>query len=94
MIGYLLNIADMGFTYYFINRGGVEMNPIVRRLLDLHPAAFPFAKIVFAGVLFYLLDRIVKIEPQARIGLYIINAYYAAIVAYYIILFFGGAIYG
>lgn len=87
MIGYLLNIADMGFTYYFLNRGGYELNPIVRWLLDLHPAAFPFAKIVIAGLLFYLLDRIVKIEPKARIGLYIITAAYAAVVLYYIVIF-------
>ena len=91
MIGYLLNIADMGFTYYFINRGGYEINPFVRWLLGFHPAAFPFAKIVLAGLLFLLLELITKIEPKDRIGLYIVTAFYAALTVYYIILFLGGA---
>lgn len=93
MTAYILNVADLFFTYYFLNRGGYELNPVARWMLTV-PGLFPFAKIVVAGFLFWLLSYITRIEPAARIALYIITVYYAAIVAYYIILFFGGAIYG
>ena len=94
MTAYLLNLFDLACTYILLSHGGEEINPVARWLINIHPAAFPFAKIVVAGFLFWLLSYIARIEPAARIALYFITVYYAAIVAYYIILFFGGAIYG
>ena len=90
MIAYLLNLFDLACTYFFLSRGGEELNPVARWLMDWHPAAFPFTKIVVAGVLCWLLVRIAKIEPIARYALWLITGYYAAIAVYYIILFFGG----
>ena len=94
MTAYLLNLFDLACTYLFLERGGYELNPVVRWLLSIHPAAFPFVKVFVTGVLCGLLHLIGKAEPNARYALRITTVVYAAIAVYYIILIFGGAIYG
>ena len=94
MTAYLLNLFDLACTYLFLERGGYELNPVARWLLSIHPIAFPFVKVFVTGVLCWLLHLIGKVEPRTRYALRIMTGLYAAIAAYYIILFFGGAIYG
>lgn len=91
---YILNLFDLACTYLFLERGGYELNPVARWLLSIHPAAFPFAKVFVAGALCYWLHWIGRKEPAARVAIYLITGLYAAIAVYYIILIFGGAIYG
>lgn len=94
MTAYLLNLFDLACTYLFLERGGYELNPVARWLLSIHPAVYPFCKVFVAGVLCGLLHIIGKVDPRTRYALRIITGLYAAIAVYYIILIFGGAIYG
>ena len=94
MIAYLLNLFDLACTYLFLERGGYELNPVARWLIGIHPAAFPFAKVFVAGVLCSLLHIIGKVEAKTQFALRAVTGYYAAIAVYYIILIFGGAVYG
>ena len=92
MIVYVLNLLDLACTYYFLCRGGEELNPVAQWLIEVHPVAFPFAKIIVAGALCYMLEHLAKTEPATKIALWIITGWYTAIVAYYILLILGGII--
>lgn len=78
MIAYLLNLLDLALTIHAIKRGAVEANPVMRLLMELHPLAFPFVKVVVAGVLFWWLHKRAKTSAFARRALWIITAIYAA----------------
>jgi len=94
VIAYLLNLFDLACTYLVLCLGGWEVNPLVRWMLETHPALYPFCKVFLAAGLFWWLDRLAKREPATRYALWAVTGVYAAIAVYYIILIFGGAIYG
>ena len=75
---YILNLFDLVSTLLALSHGAVEMNPIAALLQELHPALFPFVKIVPAFFLCRWLERNAKDNPPARKRLYAIEAIYAA----------------
>ncbi len=90
MIAYILNIFDLFATYYILDIGGMELNPIVRGMMGVHPLLFPVCKFFLAGVLIRWLHKQAKTHKQAKSGLAIVTVYYAALAVWHIINIFGG----
>lgn len=91
MRAYILNLADLAFTLYAIQRGGVELNPLMR-----NPAVMVAWKVCGVGVLCYLLSKLASnfngsCNNVARWGLNLCTAVYAALCIYHFYYIFGGA---
>lgn len=78
---YLLNLSDLVTTLVGLACGMVEMNPLVRVILGVHPALFPLVKIAVFPLCFWL-ERKAKTYRLARYGYKIAVWYYAAVVAW------------
>ncbi|MFC0187360.1 DUF5658 family protein [Fictibacillus aquaticus] len=42
------NVADALFTHYFLQNGGVELNPLMRTIYEMHPLLFITIKFLFS----------------------------------------------
>ena len=91
---YTLNILDLLFTTYALRHGAWEANPVMRYVMTLHPLAFPFCKIVVAGVLCGWLEYQAKRNRVARVGRNICLCAYGALTLWHIYNLMGGMIYG
>ncbi|MDC1295126.1 DUF5658 family protein [Myxococcota bacterium] len=77
---FLLNVGDALFTMRWLNRGGLEANPVMDFFLDIGPGAFLAQKCLVVG--FWLLILLVhKNFRFARAGLYASLAVYAVLMA-------------
>lgn len=85
MTAYILNLLDLAFTLHVLDNGGVELNPVIRWMMEVHPALFPLPKTVLAGLLCWWLERKSQTIPAARKGLIAITAYYGAVVLWHIV---------
>ncbi len=86
---FLLNVGDAFFTMRWLNRGGLEANPVMDFFLDIGPGAFLAQKCLVVG--FWLVLLLVhKNFRFARIGLYASLAVYALLMAiHFAIVAFG-----
>ena len=78
MAAYTLNLLDLALTLYAIQRGGVELNPLMR-----NPYIMIAYKTVIVGALCLWLRM--RRERIARLGLRTITAVYAGICAWHLI---------
>ena len=85
MTAYILNLFDLIFTYYALRHGAYEYNPFMRYVMGIHPLAFPFCKIVLAGVLCWYLEYMAKRNEMARVGRYIATGVYLAVDMWHIV---------
>jgi len=77
---FLLNVGDALFTMRWLDRGGLEANPVMDFFLDIGPGAFLAQKCLVVG--FWLLILLVhKNFRFARAGLYASLAVYAVLMA-------------
>ena len=77
---FLLNVGDAFFTMRWLDRGGLEANPVMDFFLDIGPGAFLAQKCLVVG--FWLLLLLVhKNFRFARVGLYASLAAYAVLMA-------------
>ena len=77
---FLLNVGDALFTMRWLDRGGLEANPVMNFFLDIGPGAFLAQKCLVVG--FWLLILLVhKNFRFARAGLYASLAVYAVLMA-------------
>jgi hypothetical protein len=74
---YLLNLADLSFTLHALSHGAEELNPLMRSV-----PIMIFSKIIVVGALLWWLSKIE--EPIAKKGLWIVTAYFGAIVLWHI----------
>lgn len=77
MTAYLLNILDLLFTLHALRHGGVELNP----LMQCVPIMI-FCKVFLVGALCRWLGK--RREKIAKVGLWIVTAYFAMINAWHI----------
>jgi hypothetical protein len=75
LIAYLLNIIDLLLTRFFISKGFVELNPLMKWAID-HNCDW-FVKVVVAGMAFFVLYwyrdvKFTRIAGWAVFGLYAI----------------------
>ena len=77
MIAYLLNLFDLACTIHAVSNGGVELNPIARAMLSVHPLCYAAYKTIPVGVLCLWLSK--RTEKVAVYGLRLCTAVYAAI---------------
>lgn len=87
IIAYILNLFDLGMTWYFVSKYGVsiEGNPIGRWLID-HPMALIAWKFGIIALLLLLLYHFRNVQI-ANIGSWIILGVYVALAMYHIVLF-------
>ena len=83
----ILNLFDTACTIYAVNRGGVELNPFMRCLLQYPVAFIGYKHLVVGGLLWWLSQRE---ERLAVIGLRVCTAVYAALCIYHIFGLIGG----
>lgn len=91
MTAYSLNLLDLAFTLYALQRGGVELNPLMR-----NPYIMIAYKTVIVGALCLWLQHVANTDnvlPNtanvlARLGLRVITAVYAGICAWHLINIF------
>ena len=77
---FVLNVGDALFTMRWLDRGGLEANPVMDFFLDIGPGAFLAQKCLVVG--FWLLILLVhKNFRFARAGLYASLAVYAVLMA-------------
>ena len=69
---YALNILDLCFTLYAVNRGAAELNPLL-----VNPVIMAVYKTGIVGLLCWWLHR--RSEPIARYGQKLLTAAYAAV---------------
>ena len=81
MIAYLLNLLDLCFTLRALGHGGVELNPLMQSV----PVMVVY-KTVVAGALCGWLSH--KVEREAKVGLNICAAVFAAVDVWHIWNFF------
>lgn len=86
MTAYTLNLIDLIFTLHALECGAVEANPLMRLLMEIHPLALPFVKVVVAGALFWWLHRRAKTSAFARRCQRVITAVYAAFCVWNLII--------
>lgn len=86
MLPYILNLFDLVCTYYFINQGGSELNPVVRWMMATNPLLYPFCKIVLMGLMLYYVVEAAKVDIVGRVGYWIITIFYGILATYYSIL--------
>lgn len=77
MTAYLLNILDLLFTLHALSHGGVELNPLMRSV-----PIMIVSKIFVVGALCWWLGK--RQEKIAKVGLWIVTAYFAIINAWHI----------
>ena len=75
-MGYTLNLLDLAFTLHALNKGVLELNPLMQRI-----HLMIFYKVFVVGALFWWLGK--RKEKIARIGLKICTAVYAVLLAYH-----------
>ena len=80
---YILNLIDAVCTLHIVHHGGVELNPILRWLLQW-PALFVGYKILFVGALCWWLS--IQRDRVSRAGLTLCTAVYAAVCTYHIFI--------
>ncbi len=81
----LLNLLDAWFTLLFLSHGGVELNPLVDRVLAQGPEAFLLFKTLGIGVCAGFLT-ITKNFRAARIGLWIVLVGYSLLLCWHLLL--------
>ena len=90
MTAYILNLFDLLFTLIALIHGGVELNPLMRSV-----PIMIVSKIFVVGSLLWWLSK--REETIAKVGLWIVTAYFGAIVLWHIWnlapLLLGGAIF-
>lgn len=77
MTAYILNLLDLAFTLHALSHGGVELNPLMRSV-----PIMIFSKIFVVGALCWWLGK--RKEKIAKVGLWIVTAYFAMINAWHI----------
>lgn len=77
MTAYLLNILDLLFTLHALSHGGVELNPLMRSV-----PIMIVSKIFVVGALCWWLSK--REETIAKVGKWIVTAYFAIINAWHI----------
>lgn len=83
----LYNFVDLLLTYYFVILTGtpeMELNPAMRFLIELHPAAFVFVKISVCFGTVYLFWKTLP-SVFAKIGTIASFAIYGLLFLYYMI---------
>lgn len=83
---YLLNILDLIFTLYALSHGGVELNPISRAMLELHPMFYATYKAVVVGLLCWWLST--RYERIAKHGMMIATVSYVIVDVWHIMNIF------
>lgn len=85
MQAYLLNILDLFFTLYALQRGCTELNPLLQSILIM--VAY---KVIIVGAACWWLSK--RPERIARVGLNLCTAVYAATCVYhfYYLFLIGG----
>lgn len=81
MLLYVLNLIDLLTTQAALALGAWELNPIAAWLQELHPALYPFVKIVPTFFLCWWLEQNATGNPPARKRLHAIEAIAAAVAA-------------
>ena len=80
MTAYTLNLLDLALTLYAIQRGGVELNPLMR-----NPYIMIAYKTVIVGALCLWLHHFAEGGNKvARLGLWAITAVYAGIIIWHL----------
>ena len=82
-----LNLIDAFYTLVYLQRGGLEANPVVQLLLDLGMTPFVAVKAMVIGVATVLLCMC-KNFRYARLGLRLSVGVYTLLALYHMILFF------
>ena len=78
MTAYLLNILDLFFTLHALSHGAVELNPLMQSV-----PIMIVSKIFVVGALCWWLGK--RQEKIAKVGLWIVTAYFAIINAWHIL---------
>ncbi len=76
-----LNALDASVTVILVERGGFELNPIMRTILDCSPAAFFLAKLMLGMVGMGVVCLMARQERSAWITMLALTAVYAAVCA-------------
>ena len=77
MTAYILNIFDLLFTLFALSHGAVELNPLMKSV-----PIMIVSKIFVVGALCWWLGK--RQEKIAKVGLWIVTAYFAIINAWHI----------
>lgn len=87
LLTYLLNLFDLAFTMYMVNRFGIEVegNPIGRWLIQ--SGSVYAVKIGFMAVALYLLYLCTKQVPKWKWIRWIPLAVYSVLAVYHVIIF-------
>jgi hypothetical protein len=81
----LLNLADAWFTLLFLANGGIELNPLVDRVLAHGPELFLLFKTLGIGVCCAFLTVTVNFRA-ARIGLGVVLSGYSLLLCWHLLL--------
>lgn len=72
MTAYTLNLADLTLTLYALDRGGVELNPLMQSV----PFMVFYKTVIVDGLLWWLTTRQESIAKQGLIFLTLVYAIY------------------
>jgi len=76
---FILNLLDAITTHYSVGRGlAQEVNPLMRYLLELHPATFYLCKVTLVSLGLFLLMRLGETRGT-KIALIICSVIYTAV---------------
>lgn len=77
MTAYTLNLLDLAFTVYALQRGGAELNPVMRCV----PIMIIYKTVIVGALCLWLAKRT---EPLAKYGLWVITAVYAGLCVWHL----------
>jgi hypothetical protein len=86
VIPYLLNLIDIITTLYALDRGAVELNPIMAAVIGVHPLLFVFVKAVLVIPIF------IRLEKASRFVYYVVTVLFAIVVMNNLIVCFSAQI--
>ena len=83
---FILNFLDAVLTHYSVSRGlAEEMNPLMKYLLELHPATFYLCKLILVSLGLILLKKLGDTKGT-KMALTVCSAIYTAIVIMHIFI--------
>jgi Domain of unknown function (DUF5658) len=80
----VLNVADAFFTHQVLQKGGTELNPLMRVLYDINPVLFLFVKVIFSFLI--IMIGFVPLRIRVQWLLAIAFTTYTVIIGYHLLL--------
>lgn len=81
----LLNSADALLTYFLINHGASELNPIMAFMLEQGTTQFLLAKLVLVNALAVFIAIVSQTYSIAKTGFTLITCLYAGVFLYHMV---------